>query len=568
MIDKTIIKLYRNLKFILIGIFSCLVFAICMVNIQADRAFAAELQEEIKYDVIEWTGTFESTYGEDISDNIVVTYWDETANRTDITSSVNYGFPEDNSEGKIDAGNYILTVETDDGKFFTHLYTIKPKTVIVNWDGTFQNELGKAISTDITAKYESLTGWQDATVSGIPQPNSIADSYILTATTTDGNYALSSTQKVYVIKDTALERQVEALEAEITSLKSDMATLQNTIQSQSSRISELTGKIEDLEADAETLNGTVSSLQSTIQTQTGKITDLTNKIGELTTESTELGTQVATLNGTVLSLQSTIQSQVGKINELTGKIGNLETNAETLNVTISALNTKIDGMKSDFDKKLDGLGNKLDAVQNTEASDSGSLKNEIAEMKVSLQDLLNENSELAKSNQSKLIAGILLIVFLILIMISAAGLFVVKSMKNKTGVFKDNLKGVIMSKSQIDPKWCDDVGRGLNKLKKTLYDFEDDVNRKRSNGVAYGYADIDYEIKELYKSFNGVENALPDYEPEIGSDYDAYKMNDCGSENYGPNRTVRMVTNLGKRCGSVTVVKADVITKRKNKFEE
>jgi surface antigen len=160
---------------------------------------------------VNWGGTFTSVFGATIPNDTTATFDGGTA---DIGGKPSAGE---------DAGSYIITASTANKNYIltnaTRQYEITPKTVAVNWGGTFSSVFGAAIANDITATFEGGT----ADIGGKPGAGANAGSYILTASTANKNYILTNAMRRYEITPKSMAADM-GLTTDIVSSNSNTST--------------------------------------------------------------------------------------------------------------------------------------------------------------------------------------------------------------------------------------------------------------------------------------------------------------------------------------------------------
>lgn len=444
-----------------------LIFSLCLcIEKKSFTAFAEGAasgnNEPVQEETIVWSeGTYESVYGESIA-SFSATY---TKDRGAVSATVTWS-PQEH----VNAGSYILIATTENGAYSTHLYTIKPRPVEVEWNGTFESVVGEGISGDITAQYPNAAGMLvDAIITGMPEEDANANNYILTATTTDKNYILTNATKVYTVIDNSAEKHVEELEKQIASLNKQIQSLNEQIAQLENNNTVSNEKINELEQKAKNLGNQVSFLQSTISGLQADKETLNSEIYALQVEASEL--------------QNTIQDLQAK----NGKLGSSNQD-RLISVIVLVVFLVVALVAGGY---LLWRGKRR----------SGDLQSEIKRVTEEKKELKERSSYFPRLHP-----------------ISQP-----QPHPDPQPIPQPSIPGCY-----------NEVGKRLKKSMECVIEYQKDLEYDyNSRGIEYTYEDIQDLLACISKQQNEIIDALPDYIPKIGDKYSAEIMEKSIEDGYG-----------------------------------
>lgn len=380
----------------------------------------------------------------------------------------------------------------------------------VRWTGTFESEYGSSIAADISATYVDENGVSfEANVIGLPDENDGAGQYILIAEAENGD-RLANAVCLYVIKPKAVEVVWEGSYESVFG-----ASIADDI------------KATYIDKDGQSIQAAVAGLP-----QAGA------NIGSYVLKATTVDSNYSIVNGDkVYVIKDNSESE---IRDLTEQIGALKETLNGLEAQLESLNETNKGLQADLD-----------------------------EQEELLLRIETENATLKDANQSKLIAIIVLPTLLGLLLLAGAAYILTSGrVKRRNKQYEAVGKEEQEDYSQWQENYNQEkekytrAGYKINLFKQTAKDIrlEADTNYNE-RGLQYDYSKFTEVIGHLEDCVYKAIDSLPDYNPEINSDYDPQKMEEDTSNGYGDGG-VSEVLKQGKRCGDTVVRKAKVLRKK------
>ena len=178
-----------------------------------------------------WDGTFTSVYGSAPDVTVYANGVDGERVRIDVASM---------PTAQTDAGTYVLIASTQNKNYLLtgveHTYTITPKTVQVEWGGAESSMLGETPGK-VSATVSGVD--LEIAVQGMPDANSEAGVYILTAVTDNANYILTNNTIAFEVKDNALPDAVGALGDKVGELESQLNDIKEENAAQTDKLKDI-----------------------------------------------------------------------------------------------------------------------------------------------------------------------------------------------------------------------------------------------------------------------------------------------------------------------------------------
>ena len=208
-----------------------------------------------------------------------------------------------------------------------------------------------------------------------------------------------------------LEREKEKLEAEVNSLKAEMKGIENTLFELRMRKSELSKDLQVLQRDLERLLAEDKSLKEEIEESEKLIETLTAKIEEAKGEMAKLRGRIERLekkreklrkaldNPEARELNARIREVEGQIAKLKEELSRVESKLESLG---SRINEELLPRKADLEEEIEGLINRINALQANIKENEEAIKKfeaELEELKKAEENVKDELKELRERRE-------------------------------------------------------------------------------------------------------------------------------------------------------------------------
>ncbi len=131
----------------------------------------------------------------------------------------------------------------------------------------------------------------------------------------------------------ALQIQKEAMQSDLSTAKSQIATLTDQVSTLQKNTASNGDKISTMNMDLSSAKSQIASIKTDVDTANSQISALKTSTASNTASITSIQTQFSTINSQLTTLQSTLTTLQGTITSLTARVKSLESTSTTTNPT-------------------------------------------------------------------------------------------------------------------------------------------------------------------------------------------------------------------------------------------
>ena len=142
------------------------------------------------------------------------------------------------------------------------------------------------------------------------------------------------------------ENNIAALQAQITTLQSDLATANSTITSLQSALTTANGTITTLQSDLTAANTTITTQQAQITTLQNQLNAANSALAPLQAQVTSLQSDLNAANSTIATLQSDLNTANGTISALQAQVATLQNQLNTANSALAPLQAQVTDLQT------------------------------------------------------------------------------------------------------------------------------------------------------------------------------------------------------------------------------